>query len=241
MQITCRPGAASCAPSAAGNAQPSDPSARMNWRPACLDLGEGARPGGGIAGVRDEHGVVGHLRLERGHDGLGTHRLAVAAVVRGQLGPLLAPGGPLRPASLRRAGPRRPTAGPAAGRQASSTASRNVRASARRPSAVGKFRPIASGSTFTWMSSAPGVIEAIRVGDEAAEAGPDRQHDVRLAQRGVGVVARVAPDAAERQLVGLGDAALAGTARGDRDLQPFREPCAGRRRRRTGGCRCRPG
>ena len=67
---------------------------------ACL--GEGAGPGRRVAGVGDEDGVVGDLCVEDGHDGLRTHRAAIAPIVGGQVGPDVAPGGPLqRPDSSR--------------------------------------------------------------------------------------------------------------------------------------------
>ena len=68
------------------------------------------------------------------------------------------------------------------------------------------------------------VDQPVRVGDEAAELRPDRQDHVGVAERGVGVVAGVAADAAERQLVRLGQAALAGAAGHDRDPEPLGDP-----------------
>ena len=107
---------------------------------------------------------------------------------------------------------------------ASSTASRNVRASATTASSVGKLSPRTSGSTFTWKSCASGRMSRYESVTRPAEAGPDREDDVRVPQRRVGVVARVPSDAAEGELVRLGDAALAGAARGDRDPAAARRP-----------------
>ena len=81
--------------------------------------------------------------------------------------------------------------------------------------------------------------EPIGVGNETAELGPDGKDQVRVAHGGVGVVARVAPDAAQGQLVRFGDAALARTARGNRDSEPLGRASGGRRGRRTDGYRCR--
>ena len=87
--------------------------------------------------------------------------------------------------------------------QASSTASRNARASATSPSSVGKFRPMTSGSMATWMSWVLGLDQPVRVGDHPAERGADGQDHIRIAQRGVRVVARVPADAAECEIVRL--------------------------------------
>ena len=83
--------------------------------------------------------------------------------------------------------------------------------------------------------------ELVGIGDQPAEPGADGEDHVRVAEGLVCVLARVAADGAEGELVGLGDAALAAAARRDRDPEPLGDglrqaSCAG-----TGGCRCRPG
>ena len=185
---------------------------------ACL--GEGTGPGRGVAGIGDEHGIVGDLRIEDGHDGLRTHRAAIHPIVAGQVGLDVAPGSALE-GQARRVG----TRGARGSRLHPVGRLQHGLEEGTRIRDQPEFRREVQADHLRVDADVdePGarVDELIRVGDHAAQPGPDGEDQIRVAQGRIGVLARVAADAADGQVVGLGDAALARVARRDGDPEPL--------------------